>query len=118
MARLTLTPNRPPKLSVEDATRLDALTDEQITAAALSDPDNLPLTAAELDKVQSARAVREARLATDLSQAAFARAYHFTPGRLRDLEQGRTRMDSAIRAYLTLIQADPEFVREKLEQAG
>ena len=45
--RFTLDPNNPPKLTAAQQARLDAMTDEEITAAALSDPDNPPLTEEE-----------------------------------------------------------------------
>jgi putative transcriptional regulator len=55
MRRFTLDPNDPPRLTAAEAARLDALTDEEITAAALSDPDNPPLTDAELERLAAAR---------------------------------------------------------------
>jgi putative transcriptional regulator len=108
--RFTLDPNNPPKLTEEQRARLDALTDEEITAAALSDPDNPPLTEDELDRMVDARFVREVREGTGLSQNKFAEAYRINPARLRDLEQGRTRPDSALRAYLTVIAQRPDVV--------
>lgn len=57
MARFTLDPNNPPKLGAALAARLEAFTDADITAAALSDPDNPPLTDAELERLSGARAL-------------------------------------------------------------
>jgi putative transcriptional regulator len=91
------------------------MTDTAITAAAEADNDNSPLTEAELSKLRTARAVRRARRHSGLSQTAFARAYRINLGRLRDLEQGRTQADSALLAYLTVIEKDPESVRRALE---
>ena len=45
-----------------------------------------------------------------MSQAEFARTYQINLARLRDLEQGRTRPDSALRAYLTVIAQRPDVV--------
>ena len=42
MRRFILDPNNPPKMSKEARARLDAMTDEEITAAAESDPTILP----------------------------------------------------------------------------
>jgi putative transcriptional regulator len=42
MARFTLDPNDPPRMSPEALSRLDAMTDAEVTAAALSDSDNPP----------------------------------------------------------------------------
>jgi putative transcriptional regulator len=61
MRRFTLDPNDPPRLGAAEAARLDALTDEEITAAALSDPDNPPLTDEELERLAAAPRVREGR---------------------------------------------------------
>ena len=58
--------------------------------------------------------VKAIREATGLTQEAFAMRYGFNLGRLRDLEQRRTRPDSVVRAYLLVIQRNPEAVREAL----
>jgi putative transcriptional regulator len=86
------------------------MTDEEITAAALSDPDNPPLTTDELDRMVDARFVRQVRESTGLSQVKFAEAYQINAARLKDLEQGRTRPDSALRAYLKVIAQRPDVV--------
>lgn len=115
MARFTLDPNNPPKLTAAQRMQLDAMTDAAITAAAEADSDNPPLTAAELNKLCTARAVRHARQHSGLSQTEFARTFRINLARLRDLEQGRTQADSALLAYLTVIEKDPESVRRALE---
>ncbi len=114
MARVTLDPRNPPKISLEERSRLEALTDAEIVAAALSDPDNPPLTEAELARMVEARIVRQVRIGTGLSQSRFAEAYRINLGRLRDLEQGRTKPDSALLAYLAVIRREPEAVRRAL----
>jgi putative transcriptional regulator len=103
MARFKLDANSPPQLSTTQAAALDAMSDEAITAAALTDPDNPPLTDAELERLTAARRVREVRAHTGLSQASFAQTFHINVSRLRDLEQGRTQPDSAVLAYLAVI---------------
>jgi putative transcriptional regulator len=40
------------QLTPAQRARLDAMTDEEITAAALSDPDNPPITAAEFRRMR------------------------------------------------------------------
>jgi putative transcriptional regulator len=114
MARFTLDPNNPPELAAADLERLDGMTEAEIAAAAEADLDNPPLSHAELGKVRSARIVRQARIQSGLSQAAFAKTYRINVARLRDLEQGRTQADSALLAYLTVIEKDPESVRRAL----
>ena len=118
MAKFSLDRKRPPKLSSGQATRLDAMSDDDIAAAAQSDPDNPPLTAEELARIDAARRVRAVRVRSGLSQTEFARAFHINVGRLRDLEQGRTRADSALLAYLAVIDEAPDTVRRALRSAG
>jgi putative transcriptional regulator len=91
------------------------MTDAEITAAAESDPDNPPLTDEELDRMQAIQRVRAVRAHTGLSQSAFARTFHINVGRLRDLEQGRSQPDSAMLAYLAVIDREPDAVRRALE---
>lgn len=58
--------------------------------------------------------VKAIRKATGLTQEAFALRYGFNLGRLRDLEQKRTRPDSVVRAYLLVIRKNPKAVRDAL----
>jgi putative transcriptional regulator len=114
MARFTLDPNNPPELPLAEKARLDAMTDAQITQAARGDADNPPLTAAELRRLDAARHVRDVRANTGLSQPEFAKRFHINVARLRDLEQGRTQPDSAVLAYLAVIDKEPDAVRRAL----
>ena len=114
MARFTLDPDNPPRASPESLSRLDAMTEACITAAALSDPDNPPLTDDELARMAAARRVQAIRRHSGLSQARFAAEYRINVGRLRDLEQGRTRADSALLAYLAVIEREPLMVKRAL----
>lgn len=116
MARFSLDPNSAPKLSPTERQLLEGMADADITAAANDDVDNKPLTRDELGKVRSARLVRQARQHSGLSQAAFAKTYRINVARLRDLEQGRTQADSALLAYLTVIERDPDAVRRALDE--
>jgi putative transcriptional regulator len=116
VVRRTLDPNNLPRLSAVELARLDAMSDAEITAAAISDPDNPPLTEEELARMRTVRIVRDVRVRTGLSQARFAEAFHISIGRLRDLEQGRTQADSALLAYLAVIDREPEAVKRALSQ--
>jgi putative transcriptional regulator len=110
-------PANPPALSAEAMARLkalDALTEADINARAKTDPDNLPMTRRELARLSAAAAVRDARTAAGMTQADFARAFGFSLGRLRDLEQGRTRPDGAMLNYLRLIRRDPTGVQRSI----
>jgi putative transcriptional regulator len=118
IVRYVLDPANPPKLSAESAARLDALTLQQIEDNALSDADNPPLTAEELDRMAAIVRAKAARAATGLSQAKFAEAFHINISRLKDLEQGRfQKSDSALVAYLTVIGRETEAVRRALASA-
>jgi putative transcriptional regulator len=48
------------------------------------------------------------------AKEAFALRYGFNIGRLRDLEQRRTKPDSVVRAYWLVIQKKPDAVRDAL----
>ncbi len=102
---------------LEDKTdwqRLRAMTDEQVTAAALSDPDAQPLTAEQLSrKMTRAKSLRRALC---LTQEEFAARYHIPIGTLRDWEQGRSEPDQPARAYLTVIANDPAGVERVLNR--
>ncbi|WP_171981878.1 DNA-binding transcriptional regulator [Brevundimonas sp. LM2] len=111
IVRRTLDLNNLKGLSAETERRLDAMTEAEIEANALSDPDNPPLTDDELRRGWHGREIRLAREATGLSQAAFAERYGLTLGRLRDLEQGRS-YDGAVTAYCMAIGRDPDGVAQ------
>ena len=116
MRRFILDRKNPPTFSKGEKARLDAMTDEEITAAAKSDPDNPPLTDEELARVRLARRIQAVRARTGLSQSRFAELYHINVGRLRDMEQGRTQPDSAMQAYLAVIEREPEAVGRALRE--
>ena len=61
--------------------------------------------------------VRALRRRLGLSQDEFALRFRFTPARIRDWEQGRSKPDSAVRAYLTVIAREPEAVARALNAA-
>lgn len=106
----------PPRLSKRAKARLDRLTDEELNAAALADPDNPPLTERELERLRAARAVKRARMVTGLSQSTFAKRFRINPARLRDWEQGRTLPDSASLAYLAVIEREQNVVERVLAE--
>jgi putative transcriptional regulator len=99
-----------------DWTRADAMTAEEIHAAALSDPDNPPLTESELASMRRVPFARAIRLRLRLSQEEFASRFEIPVGTLRDWEQGRKEPDTAARAYLTVIGHSPNTVRRALEE--
>jgi putative transcriptional regulator len=90
------------------------MTARQIEAAANADPDNRPLTPADLGRMKRTPQVKIIRRALGISQEDFAARYRIPIGTLRDWEQGRVAPDQAARAYLTVIARDPEAVRKAL----
>lgn len=60
---------------------------------------------------------QEIREALGLTQREFARQFEIALGTLRDWEQGARRPDSAAKAYLRVIEQDPEAVREALRRS-
>jgi putative transcriptional regulator len=105
------------KTGKHDWSRFDALTEEQVHAAALADPDAQPLTEERLDRMRRVPRARTLRRALGLTQEEFAARYHIPLGTLRDGEQGRSEPDQPARAYLHVIAHDPDGARRALETA-
>ncbi|SPF33964.1 conserved hypothetical protein [Candidatus Sulfopaludibacter sp. SbA4] len=97
-----------------DWDRLRAMTDEEVTAAAMSDPDARPMTPEQLRTARRVPRAKTLRRALSLTQEEFAARYHIPLGTLRDWEQGRCEPDQPARAYLTVIAHDPEGVKQAL----
>ena len=103
------------KTGKHDWGRFDALTDEEVHAAALAVPDAQPLTEERLARMKRVPRARILRRALGLTQEEFAARYHIPIGTLRDWEQGRSEPDKPARAYLHVIAHDPDGVRRALE---
>lgn len=71
----------------------------------------LRLRVVEIPEAIDVRAIREK---TGMSQAEFASHYGFSGRTLQEWEQGRARPDSAVRAYLIVIDREPDAVRRAL----
>jgi putative transcriptional regulator len=94
-------------------TPMRPMTDEEVHAAALADPDAQPLIEERLARMK--RVPRTLRRALGLTQEEFAARYQIPIGTLRDWEQGRSEPDQPARAYLNVIAHDPDGVRRALE---
>ena len=90
------------------AVPMRAMSDEEIVAAAESDPNARPMTPGELRSAKRVPRTRTLRRALALTQEEFAARFHIPLGTLRDWEQGRCEPDQPARAYLTVIARDPE----------
>jgi len=95
----------------------DALTNEQVLEAALSDPDAQPLSDAQLARMKRPNP-KVVRRALGLSQEEFAARFRIPVGTLRDWEQGRVEPDQAARAYLMVIARIPDAVSRALDAAA
>lgn len=82
---------------------------------ALADPDNPPLTDDQLARLRRVPDPREIRQRLELTQRAFATQFQIALGTLRNWEQGARRPDSAAKAYLRVIAASPDAVRQILQ---
>jgi len=91
-----------------------SMSDDEVHAAALRDPDAQPLTDADMGRMPRVPRAKTLRRALGLTQEEFAARYQIPLGTLRDWEQGRTEPDQPARAYLKAIAGDPDAVQRAL----
>ena len=97
-----------------DWARLNAMTDEEVVAAARSDPDAQPMTPRQLARMRRVPRVKVVRQRLGMTQVEFAEAFHLPITTLRDWEQHRSVPDAPARALLLAIERDPEAMRNLL----
>lgn len=102
-------------LDKTDWDRLRLMTDEEVEAAALSDPDAQPLTEGQLARSFRPADIIRVRKRLGLSQSAFARRFQINLRTLQDWEQGRRAPETLAQAYLRVIDRHPEAVVAALE---
>jgi putative transcriptional regulator len=96
-------------MTLDDWQRLDAMTDEEITAAALADPDNPPLTKEQLAQFRRSRPLcKIVRNRLGLTREAFATAYGIPLETLVAWERHEAEPTPAEMSYLHLIEREPE----------
>jgi len=88
------------------------MSENQVDCAALSDPDNPPLTSDKLNQLRRISYAKHVRLTLGMTQEAFAEAFGIPIGTLRDWEQHRTEPDQAAQSYLKVIAAMPLEVQK------
>jgi putative transcriptional regulator len=93
------------------------MTEEEIEANALADPDNPPMTAEELARMRLYPHPKRIREALKLTQEQFAERFEIPLGTLRDWEQGVSLPDKSARTLLHVIEQDPEAVARALERS-
>jgi putative transcriptional regulator len=98
-----------------DWERVRRMTEEEIEAAARSDPDAQPLTDEELAQFYRPGAIRDARERLGLTQEDFAERFRLDLRELRAWEEGRAVPESMARAYLRVIERNPQAVLDALE---
>lgn len=91
-------------------------TDDEVLAAARSDPDSQPLTPEQLAKMRRVSRVKVLRQRLGMTQAEFAQAFHLPITTLRDWEQRRSTPDAPARALLLAIERDPAVMRRLLAE--
>ena len=105
---------RPRRLTKTEATKLDSRTDDELTAAAESDEDNLPLDDRTLARLRRPPDLKAIRKGLNLTQQQFAQEFGLELRTVQDWEQGRVLPTGAARTLLRIIERDPEAVRRAL----
>jgi len=90
------------------------MTDAEIEAAALTDPDAQPMTADQLANAKPMARVKTLRRALSMTQEEFAERFHLSLATVRDWEQGRTQPDQAASTYLEVIARNPKMIMQTL----
>jgi putative transcriptional regulator len=112
--RVTVKPGERPPRGDADWSRLDGMSDADVTAAAQSDPDAQPFTSEQLAGMRRVSRVKALRQRLGMTQEAFAQAFHLPITTLRDWEQRRSTPDAPARALLLAIERDPEGMKRLL----
>ena len=73
-----------------------------------NDPEDRDVSVAGLERGLMGRRIRQLRNKLGLSQEAFARTFGIPLANIRQYEIGRHMPPPAVRAYLTVIEAEPE----------
>jgi len=88
---------------------------ESFTMNRINDPDNKPLSDADLKRMTRTPQAKIIRRALNMTQEEFAAKFQIALGTLRDWEQARYEPDGAAKAYLKVIARDSEAVIRALE---
>ncbi len=116
--RVTIKSGDPLPRGNTDWARLDAMTEAEAMAAALSDPDAQPLTKEQLARMRRVPRVKLLRQRLGMTQTEFAQAFHLPVSTLRDWEQHRSTPDAPARALLLAIERDPKAMRRLLTETA
>ncbi len=78
------------------------------------DPEDFPVDRAALDRAHMGRRIRRLRNRLGLTQDGFAERYGIPLSAIRQYEIARTMPPPAVRAYLTVIECEPEMAARAL----
>jgi putative transcriptional regulator len=98
--------------------RLEMMTDEEITAAALNDPDNPPLTDEQLARFRRPALAKRIRHKLHVGRETFSAAYGIPLETLKAWERHQTEPTAVEIAYLRLIEREPEMAKARAEMAA
>lgn len=76
-----------------------------------NDPEDFDVSVAGLERGLMGRRVRKLRMRLGMSQQEFAAVFGIPASSIRQYEIGRHMPPPAVRAYLKVIEAEPEMVR-------
>jgi putative transcriptional regulator len=116
--RMTVKAGEAPPRGQTDWARVTAMTDDEVLAAAQSDPDAQPLSPEALARMRRVPPMKALRQRLGMTQAGFAEAFGLPISTLRDWEQGRSIPDAPARALLRAIDREPETMQRLLSQAA
>jgi putative transcriptional regulator len=96
--------------------RLEMMTDEEITAAALADPDNPPLTDEQLARFRRPALSMRIRHKLRMGRETFAAAYGIPLETLKAWERFKAEPTEVELAYLRLIEREPELSKTRVAE--
>jgi putative transcriptional regulator len=100
-----------------DWERLATMTEEEIEANALSDPDNPPLTEEELARMRPLPNPRSIREKLGMSQREFALALELSVETIQEWENNFPWVSYPVQTLLRVIEQDPEGVKAALARS-
>ena len=77
-----------------------------------NDPEDFDVSVAGVERAHMGRRIRKLRNRLGMSQEEFAQAFGISASSIRQYEIGRHKPPPAVRAYLKVIDAEPEVVRK------
>ena len=95
---------------------LREMSDEEVVARALADPDAQPLPEGWLETAKRVPRVKTIRRALGMTQEGFAERYMIPLGTLRDWEQGRKAPERTAQILLRVIEREPAAVERALRE--